>query len=221
LTDKGRLFFDGILNSCSQSNDICFKKNSWFTILNKMIKTIYIFDHCNKQNSKNHFFIIVFGDVSIEVLSLLFLIAQSYLFVTLKKAESIKINNDVESTFQLNSVSDKTKLSSSTLCFLISTNPRYEGYYLNLNLRQRFLKGGFKCIIIGSLINLTFPISFLGSNFNIIRIITEGNNFVCQDLKFSNNPILIYNNELFKRNDSKDIEETLKILCFVYIFSKI
>jgi hypothetical protein len=24
---------------------------------------------------------------------------------------------------------------------LISSNPRYEGYYLNLNLRQRMLKG--------------------------------------------------------------------------------
>ena len=109
-----------------------------------MIKTIYIFDHCNKQNSKNHFFTIVLGNLSIEVLSLLLSISQNYSFVTLRRAELIKINTDMESTFQLNNVSDNIKLSSSTLCLLISTNPRYEGFYLNLNLRQRILKGNFK-----------------------------------------------------------------------------
>ena len=186
-----------------------------------MIKTIYIFDHCNKQNSKNYFFTIVFGNVSIETLSLLLSISQNYSFVNLKRVEHIKINTDIESTFQLNNVSDKIKLSSSTLCLLISINPRYEGYYLNLNLRQRILKGDFKCLAIGSLIDLTFPISFLGSNFSILKILTEGNNFICQDLKFSTNPILIYNNELFKRSDSKDVIETFKILCYAHIFHKV
>jgi len=172
-----------------------------------MIKAIYIFDHCNIQNSKNYFFTIVVGNASIEVLSLLLSIFQGYSFVILRRAEHIKFNNDMESTFQLNNISNKIKLSSSTLCLLISTNPRYEGYYLNLNLRQRILKKNFKCLTIGSLVNLTFPISFLRSNF------------ICQNLKLSTNPILIYNNELFKRNDSKDIIETLKILCYTHIFS--
>jgi hypothetical protein len=103
---------------------------------------------------------------------------------------------------------------------LIATNPRYEGYYLNLNLRQRFLKGNFKCLAIGSLIDITFPISFLGSNVQIIKSITEGNNFVCQNLKSSKNPFLIHNNELSKRNDSKYIFDSLKTLSYLNIFNK-
>jgi hypothetical protein len=91
---------------------------------------------------------------------MLLIISQNYSFIKLKRAEDVKVTNDLESDFQLNLVTDKLKLNSSTLCLLISSNPRYEGYYLNLNLRQRMLKGNFKCLTIGSLINLTFPISF-------------------------------------------------------------
>ena len=195
LTDKGRQFFDGIFETWSDNEKTSLKKESWSKLLNTIIKTMYIFDHCNKQNSKNHFLTFVFDNLSIEVLSMLIFISRSYSFVALRRAEHSKINNDMESTFQLNNVSDKIKLSSSTLCLLISTNPRYEGYSLNLNLRQRVLKGNFKCLTIGSLIDLTFPISFLGSNLNIVKTIAEGNNFICQDLKFSTNPFLIYNNE--------------------------
>jgi len=220
LTDKGRQFFDGIFETWSDNEKTSLKKESWSKLLNTIIKTMYIFDHCNKQNSKNHFLTFVFDNLSIEVLSMLIFISRSYSFVALRRAEHSKINNDMESTFQLNNVSDKIKLSSSTLCLLISTNPRYEGYSLNLNLRQRVLKGNFKCLTIGSLIDLTFPISFLGSNLNIVKTIAEGNNFICQDLKFSTNPFLIYNNELFKRNDGKDTSDTLKMLCYSHIFDK-
>ena len=220
LTDKGRQFFDGIFGTWSISEKTEVQSESWFKLLNKMIKTIYIFDHCNKQNNKSYFFTIVFDNLSIEVLNILLFISQSYSFIKLRKVETLKTNVDLESDFQLNNVSNKIKLNSSTLCLLISTNSRYEGYYLNLNLRQRILKGNFKCLVIGSLINLTFPILFLGSNFNIIKYITEGNNFICQDLKFSNNPFLIYSNELFKRNDSKSISETFKTLSYLHIFNK-
>ena len=220
LTDKGRQFFDGIFKTWSESEKVSLKKESWFKLLNKIVKTIYIFDHCNKQNSQNYFFTVLFDNLSMEVLSMLIFISQSYSFVALRKAEQLKINADIESNFQLNNVSNKIKISSSTLCLLVSTNPRYEGYYLNLNLRQRVLKGNFKCLIIGSLLDLTFPISFLGSNISIIKTVAEGNNFICQDLKFSTNPFLIYNNELFKRNDGQDASETLKILCYSHIFNK-
>lgn len=220
LTDKGRQFFDGIFETWSTNGKTLLKRESWSKLLDKIIKTIYIFDHCSKRNSKNYFCTILFDNLSMEVLSMLIFLSKSYSFILLRKAEQLKINADMESTFQLNNVSDKIKMSSSTLCLLISTNPRYEGYYLNLNLRQRVLKGNFKCLTIGSLIDLTFPISFLGSNISIVKTIAEGNNFICQNFKFSTNPFLIYNNELFKRNDGKDTCETLKMLCYSTIFDK-
>lgn len=216
LTDKGRQFFDGIFGSWNPNFDSSKKaslnKESWINILEIVTKTVYLIDHCSRQNSKKRFFTIVFENLSLEVLNLLLIIAQSYSFIKLRRAEDYNSNNDLETLFQLNVASDKIKLSHSTLCLLISSNTRYEGYYLNLNLRQRFFKGNFKCLTLGSFIDLTFPISFLGSNTEILKSITEGNSLICQDLKFADNPFIIYNNELLKRNDGKNIVQMLKYL---------
>jgi len=124
-------------------------------------------------------------------------ISQSYSFISLRQIQSSNnLNTDLESNFQVNNLLHKKSLITSNLCLLLATNPRYEGHSLNLNLRQRVLKKNFKCILIGSLINLTFPVSFLGTNTNIIKGIAEGNNLICQNLKYSINPILICNTEL-------------------------
>ena len=64
------------------------------------------------------------------------------------------------------------------------------------------MKGNFKCLLIGPFINLTFPVIILGANFLIIKTIFSGNNLICQNLKLANNPILIYNQELFKQNNA-------------------
>jgi len=218
LTDKGRQFYDGIFGSWKvKTPHTSYKKHeSWVVILDSIIKTIYLFDHCNKQQSKNYFFTIVFENLSLEVLNLLLILKQNYSFIKLKRADKIKIKNDLEYNLQLNVASDKIKLNSSTLCLLLATNPRYEGYYLNLNLRQRFLKGNFKCLTIGSLIDLTFPTSFLGSNIKVLKSIVEGNSLICQDLKFAHNPLIIYNNELFKRNDGNYL---IKALFYLNIFT--
>lgn len=223
LTDKGRQFFDGIFGTWKSkpyNNSLKLKKESWIDILKNITKTLYMFDHCNAQKSKKHFCTIVFENLSIEVLSLLIIISQNYSFIKLRRIEQIKNNTDLESNFQLNLASDKFKLSSSTLCLLLSTNPKYEGSYLNLNLRQRFLKGNFKCLTIGPVKDLTFPISFLGSNIKILKTIVEGNHTACQDIKLSKTPIVIYNSELLKRYDGTNILEMLKSLKHSNIINK-
>ena len=218
ITDKGRQFFDGIFNSNAKKKEE--SADSWSELIQKLTKILYIFDHANQQKSKNFYFTVVFGNLSIETLSLLSLMANKYPFLKIRKSENIKINNDLESNFQLNIASDKIKLNSSSLCLIVSTNPRYEGYYLNLNLRQRFLKGNFKCFIIGSLIDLTFPTVFLGSNLATLKAISEGTNLACQNIKSAKNPITIVNTELLKRNEGQNSLEMLKILKYASIFSK-
>lgn len=214
LTDKTRQFFDGIFKaklSC---------KNFWLKLLNKIIKTTYMFSHCTKQKSNSFFFTVVFDNLSIESLSTLIFMYQNFSFILLRKTDSCKLNNDLESTFQLNNITNKLKLSCSNLCLLIATNSRYEGYSLNLKIRQRILKGNFKCIIIGSLIDLTFPVTFLGSNLAILKAIVEGNSFICQDIYFSKNPLIVVNSELFKTKNFKNIYETFKILIYSHIFNQ-
>jgi NADH dehydrogenase/NADH:ubiquinone oxidoreductase subunit G len=212
ITDKGRQFFDGVFKSWNSNlkKNKNIKKDFWLDLFSKLTESLYIFDHCNKLLIKKKFFTIVFDNLSMEVLSLLLIISNNFSFIKLKRAEKYNIENSLETEFQLNNVSNMFKLNSSTLCLLISTNTRYEGYYLNINLRQRFLKGNFSCLSVGSLIDLSFPITFLGSNIQIIKSIAEGNNLICQNYKFAKNPLIIYNNELFKRNDGNNILKIIK-----------
>jgi NADH dehydrogenase/NADH:ubiquinone oxidoreductase subunit G len=225
LTDKGRQFFDGIFGTWSPNNEkklntLELSNKEWYDIVKNIVQTVYMFEHCKAKISTRNFFTIVFENLSIEMLSLLTIISQNQPFIKLRRIENIKANNDLETDFQLNSAATQSKLSSSTLCLLLSNNPRYEGYHLNLNLRQRMLKGNFKCLIVGSLIDLTFPVSFLGSNFNILKTIAEGNNLICQEFKYANNPLVVITNELFKRTDGENSMKMLKSLKYANLFSK-
>ena len=207
LSDKGRQFFDSLFGSLKNSKQHKkLKKDSWDGVLKSLFKTLYFFDHCNNKQQHNYFFTIVFENISIEMLSLLIIISQNYSFVKIIRSEKIKLNNDLESNFQLNLPSTNNNLlEKSTLCLLIANNPRYEGYLLNLSLRQRFIKGNFKCFVLGSMIDLTFPVNFLGTKLNIIKSITERNNLFCQNLKFASNPTLIFNADMFKRKNRNNI----------------
>ena len=95
---------------------------------------------------------------------------------------------------------------------MIGINPRYEGSKLNLRLRSRYLKGDFKIIQIGSLLNLTFPDINITSNTKILKSLVEGNNLFCQEFVNSADPVLISNAEIFKRKDSFGFANLLNLL---------
>lgn len=220
LTDKGRQFFDGVFASWGSEKinkkQTKLTKESWLDVVKTILKTVFIFDHCNRQKIKNTFFTVVFENLSLEILGLLTTISQQYSFIKLKQSETFKLENDLENEFQLNITSDKIRLNHSTLCLLISNNPRYEGFNLNLNLRQRLLKGNFKCLSIGSSLNLTFQVhfSFLGANSKIVKSLTEGVSLICLELREAKNPIVVYNNELFKRHDGNSFLQMIKVISY-------
>jgi len=118
LSDKGRQYFDAIFGSIFNNQEQIY--SLWPKLNVKIAFKIYTFEHCCKQNSNNYLFTIVFDFLSIELLGLLNFISKNY---------SLTLN--------------KTKLINSNLCLLITTNPRYEGFFFNLNLRQRVLKKSF------------------------------------------------------------------------------
>ena len=216
LSDKGRQFFDSFKNKKK------WKKNSWNYILKSLFKTLYFFEFCKNKSQQNYYFTVVIENSSIEILSLLIIFLQNYSFIKIKRSEKIKLNNDLESNFQLNFTNKKTNLlEKSTLVLLIANNPRNESYLLNLSLKQRFFKGDFKCFVVGSIIDLTFPINFLGTKLTVFKNITEGNSLLCQDLKSANNPSLIFNAEMFKRNDGKNIIKMIKLLNYSNSLNKL
>ena len=213
ITDKGRLFFDGMFEK-----NICDEEIHWNFFFEYIIESIYFLDHLNLQKKKSLSLIIVFENVSLELVNMLYLLEQNCSSVTLKRVENHNINNDFESFYQVDSAANKAKLALSSLGILLNTNTRYEGYVLNLNMRQRFLKGNFKLLSIGSLFDITLPVSNLGSNINVLKSIGEGTHLFCQDIKDSSFPLLISNTEFLKRKDSKYL---LKILKHTTIVDKV
>lgn len=226
LTDKGRHFFDGIFGEVTEKNtqlgNLPVKTaKQWESLFKTIDKTFYTFDICNFKNANKHFFILVFENVNIETLNLLFLISQTNAFIKIKRAENLRIKTDLESHFQIDSATCTNKLSYSSLCLLVTTNTRYEGSYLNLKLRQRYFKGNFKLFSIGSLIDITFPISFLGSNLSTLKTLAEGNQTFCKDISNATNPLLITNTEFFKRQNSQELLNIFKVLKHTNILNKI
>jgi len=192
-----------------------FEKNSvestnWKGFFQDILELFYFIDHLNFQKKNVSPFIFAFENLSLETLNMLYILKQNCSFIDLRKVERYKISNDLESEYQLSSSTQKSKLHMSTLGLLINTNPRYEGYVLNLSLRQRILKGDFKLLNVGSMLDLTFPVYNLGSNFGVLKSLSEGTHLSCQDVKNAEFPVIITNTELFKRHDSKVFVEILK-----------
>lgn len=221
LTDKGRHFFDCFFETNTQKNNKSSYSIPWKNLFKTIHNHLYQLNICNCKNSNKQFVIIIFEYLSIESLNILYLLIKIYPFLFLKRAETFRIDNSLEHNFQTNlSIWDKNQLFSSTLCLLFGVNTRYENAHLNLKLRQRNLKGNFEFWAIGSLFNFTFPVLFLGSNISVLKTILEGNNRICQHFKFFENPLLIYNSEILKRIDVKNLLTFTKTLEFAHFINK-
>lgn len=224
LSDKGRQFFDGIFNAWTsnktQNQNLILKKESWQKYIKTLLKTLYLFEHCTAKTKASHFLTIVIENLGIETLSLLKIIEQKYSFIKLRRAENLRTPHDLETDFQISTATNPDVLKSATLCLLVANNPRYEGHQLNLKLRQRYLKGNFKCLLLGSTIDLTFPTTSIGTNLRVLKKIVEGNSFACQDIRTSTKPLVILSNELHKRIDNKTIVEMFKTFQSTNIFNQ-
>lgn len=226
LSDKGRQFFDGMfgnsVNEVVKLDSLSVKTaKQWESLFFAVKKTFYIFNICNLKYASRFFFLIVFENASIEVLNFLSLLCQMNSFIKVRRVEKISMDTNLEQSFQINSATSLSKLSASSLCLLIGTNPRYESSYLNLKLRQRYLKGNFKLLTIGSLVDLTFPVSFLGSDVLTLKNISEGNHSFCKDIISSKNPMFIINSETFKHSNMQNFLSTLKVLKYSNTLNKV
>ena len=209
LTDRGRIFFDGMFD-----NNVS-EKVEWNQFFEYLSDFLYFTNHFSLKKKNSFFLIVLFENISLEVLNMLYILEQNNFFIKLRKVDNHYLNSDSESNFLLNNSIEKSKLHLSNLALLLNTDTRHEGYVLNLNLRLRFLKGDFKLLSIGSALDITLPVYNLGSNISILKSINEGTHISCQDIKVSKFPILITNTELFKRKNFKNLLNTFKTTNFL------
>lgn len=220
ISDKTRFAFDGMFSPARTYNgyihfgsDQTVFDTSWRTLLSEIILTIYFQDHlCKHFLSVKNLYLIFDSNVSIEIISLLTLLAKKYSFIKLRKSENGLEKNDFEKYFTTNE--HKTivrQLNNSNLCLLVGLNSRYESSSLNIKLRKRFLGGDFKIFSLGAMVNLTYPISYLGFNISHLKNVAEGNSFFCQELATMKSTIIASSN-IFQRKDSQSVISALKLI---------
>lgn len=211
ISDKARFSYTGMFFSNNKLLEN--KKSFWTNIIQRINYLVYFHDHLAKHRFKNlKIIMLVDGSLSVEVLCLIILLNNKFNFLSIRRAESVNVNNSITNNFMINSLTNLSKLNLSTLLLLIGVNPKFEGSSLNLELRQRFLKGNFQVISIGSLINLTFPLKYIGLNLKSLKSICEGNNIICQDFISRKNPLILVGSDISKRKDSDKILELFNVL---------
>ena len=216
ITDKTRFSFTGMFSPERLSNTfLLFNKNvylkSWKFLFKEFSLNIYFQDQLIKHRySPWQLTVFLNETLSIELIFFLITINKQYSFFKLKKFTRFKNNNDLENSFLLNSNFKKTQL-----CCLIDVNPRYEGPLLNVVLRKLYLSGNFDVFYLGSLLNLTYPINYLGSNFKIIKSIIEGNHFFCQKVIVNPFSLFILGSNLMSGNSSKTFYELFNYLNYI------
>jgi NADH-quinone oxidoreductase subunit G len=90
-------------------------------------------------------------------------------------------------------------IEQADACVLIGTNPRYEAAIINARLRKRWLQGGFRAGAFGPALDLTFPVTTLGTGPQ--ALVDRAREF----LKDAKQPMLILGQGPLRRKDGAAI----------------
>ena len=96
-------------------------------------------------------------------------------------------------------------IEQADACLLIGTDPRAEAAVLNARLRKRWLHGGFKTASIGPRLDLTFPVTSLGSGPQTLAELAAGRVEWLQTLASAKHPMLILGQGALSRPDGAAI----------------
>jgi NADH-quinone oxidoreductase subunit G len=90
-------------------------------------------------------------------------------------------------------------------CLLVGANPRTEAAIVNARLRKRWLRGGIKVAAIGPALDLTFPVTSLGSGPEVLADLIAGKHGWVETLKSAKNPMLILGEGALARPDGSAV----------------
>ena len=212
ISYPGCLFFEGASKLIHENSA---SEVSWMDVFTQVKLVLYFLDHFKYKNFQlnNQMLSFVFRHSNLETLNMLSELERqiSYVQVFTDKQPLTPVNT--EDQYKVDSTFSMPKLLYSSSVLLIGTNTRYEGYVINLALRQRFLKGNFNIFNIGPDLSLTVPSHNVGSTISTLKSVTEGTSPFCQALSKALLPVILINTEFFKRpgaNRLLDLLEALK-----------
>jgi NADH-quinone oxidoreductase subunit G len=107
-------------------------------------------------------------------------------------------------------------IEQSDLCLIIGANPRYDATMVNTRIRKRWLIGNYPVINIGPKLDLTYKVTELGDDTNILKQILDGNHPLCEQLTRAEFPMLIIGADVVMRADGAEILNLIHKLCEKY-----
>ena len=96
-------------------------------------------------------------------------------------------------------------IEKADLCILIGTDPRREAAIINARLRKRYLQGGFKVGAVGPALDLTYPVTMLGTGPETLDALIAGTHGWAEALKNAKAPLLILGQGALCRRDGAAI----------------
>ena len=84
---------------------------------------------------------------------------------------------------------------------LVGTNPRWEAPLINARLRKTFLAKGLKVGMIGSPVDLTFPVEMIGAGTESLRALAAGKGSFAEVLRAAERPMIIVGMGALSRPD--------------------
>jgi NADH-quinone oxidoreductase subunit G len=205
ISDKTRFSFDGLLMSdlFSKTKEI---NKVWLESFSKLIKLLYFYDHLCRHNMSIKPLLVVFGEtINSESINLLTFFSKIHSLVKIRRTAGINHDTNIEKYFRLNNTVLPINFDSSGFCLLIGINPKNEGFYLNIKLRQRSLKGNFRVFSMLSIADATFSSNSanVSTNPEFFKAVSEGNSVLSQNFTSTNKPLIILSQKVSNRVDYK------------------
>ncbi|MFN7612680.1 MAG: molybdopterin-dependent oxidoreductase, partial [Alphaproteobacteria bacterium] len=103
-------------------------------------------------------------------------------------------------------------LEEADLVLMIGTNPRTEAPLINARLRKAYLRGGMEAYNVGAAFDLTYPVTQLGENPQILAEIAGGKHPFAAKLKAAKKPVILLGAAALARADGAAIHQAAKIV---------
>jgi NADH-quinone oxidoreductase subunit G len=103
-------------------------------------------------------------------------------------------------------------LEEADFLLMIGTNPRAEAPIINTRLRKAYLRGGMEAYNLGAAFDLTYPVTQLGENPQILAEIASGKHPLAAKLKAAKKPVLLLGAAALARDDGSAIHAAAKTI---------
>jgi NADH-quinone oxidoreductase chain G len=215
ISDKTRFSFDGLKNQ--RLNRPYFRRNgklhptSWTGVL-RLIQSSF---KCDDRRIHGRLGKALDSETSFIAQDLFDALDSPYLSQeeSLMGVDSGLRTSYTSDLFPQGKESELDIIRESSHCLLIGTDPRYEAPLLNLLLREAVLHRGTKVGLVGSPVDLTFPLEHLGNSLSSLARLAEGKDPFAKGLaQDPSSSVIIVGSKCFESKEGEQVAHLLSHL---------